>query len=613
MEEGMPPLDATLKGSKEIGFTILSMTISLAAVFIPILFMGGIVGRLFHEFAITIVAAILVSGIVSLTLTPVLSSKMLKPHGPSHDAKPGLFDKLTEHYDRSLHWVVAHRGLTLLSFVASIVITVLLYTVVPKGFISNDDTGMLSGTTEARTDISFDAMAQKQQQAIKIIADNPYVQTVIGIVPSGAANNGRLMIPLKPQEERPLAMQVLESMRKHFGQVPGLNIFVQNQPALRIGGRTSKAEFQYSLLDADMNELLEWTPKMVAALNQSDIFEDVNTDLILNNPKVRVVIDRERASALGVTATQVEEALFTAYGARQVSTIFAPTDQYAVVMELQPEYQTDPSALDRLYVRSSNNTLVPIRAVAVLKSEIGPLTISHSGQLPSSTVSFNLSPGHSLSDAVREVDRIKAELKAPDTLIGRFEGTAKAFQASLGGMGMLLLLAVATIYLVLGVLYESAIHPLTILSGLPSAGLGALLTLLIFGMDLDLYGFLGLILLIGVVKKNAIMMIDFALEAQRNQNLDPTSAILQACKLRFRPIMMTSCAALFGTLPIALGWGASGASRQPLGLAVVGGLIVSQLLTLYITPVIYIGLESLRTRWRHRRGVREAEVVPFEG
>jgi HAE1 family hydrophobic/amphiphilic exporter-1 len=422
-----------------------------------------------------------------------------------------------------------------------------------------------------------------------------------------------LLIPLKPQDERPLAMQVLEGMRRHFGEVPGLNIFVQNQPALRIGGRTSKAEFQYSLLDADMNELLEWTPKMVARLRDSAIFEDVNTDLILNNPKVRVVINRERASALGVTATQVEEALFTAYGARQVSTIFAPTDQYAVVMELLPQYQADPSALDRLYIRSSTNSLVPLRAVAVLQSEIGPLTISHSGQLPSATISFNLSPGHSLSDAVREVDNAKAQMKAPDTLIGQFEGTAKAFQASLGGMGMLLLLAVATIYLVLGVLYESAIHPLTILSGLPSAGLGALLTLLIFGMDLDLYAFLGLILLIGVVKKNAIMMIDFALDAQRQQNLDPTSAILQACKLRFRPIMMTSCAALFGTLPIALGWGASGASRQPLGLAVVGGLIVSQLLTLYITPVIYIGLEGLRSKWRHHRGVREAEVVPFEG
>jgi multidrug efflux pump subunit AcrB len=395
--------------------------------------------------------------------------------------------------------------------------------------------------------------------------------------------------------------------------VPGLNIFVQNQPALRIGGRVSKAEFQYSLLDADMNELLEWTPKMVDGLRASSIFEDVNTDLILNNPKVRVVIDRERAAALGVTANQVEEALFTAYGARQVSTILASTDQYAVIMELQPQFQTNPSALDRLYVRSSNNTLVPLRSVAVLKSEIGPLTISHAGQLPSATVSFNLSPGHSLSDAVSEVDRIKAQMDAPETLIGRFEGTAKAFQSSLGGMGMLLMLAIATIYLVLGVLYESAIHPLTILSGLPSAGLGALLTLLLFGMDLDLYAFLGLILLIGVVKKNAIMMIDFALDAQREQQMDAKSAILQACKLRFRPIMMTSCAALFGTLPIALGWGSSGASRQPLGLAVVGGLIVSQLLTLYITPVIYIGLESLRTKWRERRAGRAGGLVAAEG
>jgi HAE1 family hydrophobic/amphiphilic exporter-1 len=616
IEAGHSPLDATLLGAKEIGFTILSMTISLAAVFIPVLFMSGIVGRLFHEFAITIVAAILISGVVSLTLTPVLSSKLLKRHTPEKQAKPGLFDKTLRGYQRSLHWVVDRPRWTLFAFAASLVVTVVLYGFVPKGFISNDDTGMLVGTTEARPDISFPAMGQKQQQAIQQIGKNPHVQTVVGFVGSGgpnaAMNTGRILVALKPQEERPLAQKVLESLRPHLGGIPGLNVFVQNQPSLRIGGRVSKSEFQYTLLDADMNELLQWVPKLVAKLSEGSALQDVTTDLQLNNPKVRVDIDRDRSAALGVTANQVEDALFTAYGARQVSTIFATSDQYPVIMEMQDRFQNTPDALGLLYLRSSNGSLVPLKSVAKIENASGPLSISHAGQLPSATISFNLKPGKSLSDAVDAVSAAKLELGAPETLLGKFEGTAQAFQSSLSGMGILLLLAVATIYLVLGVLYESAIHPITILSGLPSAGLGALLTLLLFGMELDLYAFLGIILLIGVVKKNAIMMIDFALEVQRARGLDARAAILEACVLRFRPIMMTSCAALLGTLPIALGWGASGASRQSLGLAVVGGLLVSQVLTLYITPVIFMLLEN-KMQGRRERVESTAPAADPEG
>jgi len=620
MEMGKPPLQATLEGAKEIGFTIVSMTISLAAVFIPILFMGGIIGRLLHEFAVTIVAAVLVSGFVSLSLTPMLCSRMLKPHhgadsvenrhGPLYQAFERGFDATQDLYRRTLQACLAHRRLVLLAFAVILVATAWLFVSVPKGFLPNDDTGQLFVFTEADQDVGFDQMARKQQMAADVIRNDRNVQGVLSFIgvsgSSATLNLGRMIVTLKPRGERGSPEDVIQELRPKLQGIPGFKVYLQNIPIIRIGGMLTKTQYQYTLQDTDTKQLFDSVPKLVEAIARQPGFQDVTSDLLIATPQVNVRIDRDAASATGVTAAQIENALYMAFGPAQVSTIYTSIDQYWVQMQVDATKQGDPNILGHLYVHGSNGNLVPLSAVAKFDRSVGPATISHLGQVPAVTVSFNLAPGVSLSQAVERINGVVARLKLPDTIIGSFQGTAQAFQSSIAGMGLLLALAVFVIYLVLGILYESFIHPLTILSGLPTAAFGALLTLMLFRIDLNLYAMVGLIMLIGIVKKNAIMMIDFALEVERS-GVPPEKAIFEACLVRFRPIMMTTFAALFGTLPIAIGFGAGGDSRRPLGLAVVGGLLTSQVLTLYLTPVIYIYFDKLQNWLRSRRGGSELD------
>ncbi|WP_414514858.1 efflux RND transporter permease subunit [Nostoc sp. PCC 9305] len=669
MEMGESRMEAALNGSKEIGFTILSMTISLVAVFIPILFMEGILGRLFREFAVTISVAILVSGVISLSLTPMLCSRFLSP--PHHEeesegvgeqgsrgaeeqgsvgaweqmsieeilnsqspvsnsllpeeAPPSpapslqsriknfnhrlynfsenIFNVILGGYDWSLKKSLKYHRTTMVISGAILVATVYLFIIVPKGFVPNADVGQITATTQASEDISFDEMVKHQQAVAAIAYRDPNVDSINSSVgaggPNASANAGRLLIELKPRHERHLsADEVVQELRPKLSVVPGIKVFLQNPPAINVGGQQTKAQYQFTLQTPNIQELYQYAPALEEKLRSLSDLQDVNSDLQIKNPQVKVDINRNQASALGLTANQIETALSNAYGTRQVSTIYAPDSQYQVIMGVEPKYQQNANALDLLSVRAPSGQLVPLNAVATLSKDVGPLTINHKGQLASVTFSFNLKPGVSLGNVTGKIEEL-ARQTLPPTISTGFQGSAQAFQSSIQGLGLLLLVAILVIYIVLGILYENFIHPLTILSSLPSAGFGAILTLLLFQVDLNIYAFVGIILLVGIVKKNGIMMVDFAIIARQNGKT-PYEAIYEACLVRFRPIMMTTMAALMGTLPIALGLGAGADTRRPLGLAVVGGLVFSQFLTLYLTPVFYTYMESWQTKLKKR-------------
>jgi hydrophobic/amphiphilic exporter-1 (mainly G- bacteria), HAE1 family len=640
MEMGEGVMESALSGSREIGFTILSMTISLAAVFLPVFFMSGIMGRLLHEFAVVIITSILVSGVVSLTLTPMLCSRFLRPagemkHGRVYMALERFLEWMLRVYDVSLRWSLRHRVFVMVVSGIILVITVWQFAVIPKGFLPAEDRSQIFAFTEASQGISFQSMKQHQLELNKIVLNDPNRDDFFSSIGSFTASNGGIIfIHLKDRKDRPATEpaailhweqkygdvrvlgsairgvaplfahhpsidELIEEFREKFATVTGINAYMQNLPPIQVGGQLTKSQYQLALQSPDTAELYRDSLTFMREMAKLPGLQDVTTDLLIANPQVNVNIDRDKASALGVSAQQVEDALYTAYGQRQISTIYAPNDEYWVVMELEDKYQADPAALSMLYVHSSSGNLVPLNAVATLSTNLGPLSVNHLGQLPAVTLSFNLKNGVAIGDAVNSVNKLAREI-LPPTVTTEFQGTAQAFQSSLSGLGILLFMAILVIYIVLGILYESFIHPITILSGLPSAAFGALLTLQIFHLSLDLYGFVGVIMLIGIVKKNAIMMVDFAIERERHGNKTAEEAIYEGCLIRFRPIMMTTMAALMGTLPIALGSGAGADSRRPLGLAVVGGLVFSQAVTLYLTPVFYTYMDRFQT-WAENR------------
>ena len=619
IEEGERPFDAAVKGAGQIGFTIVSITFSLIAVFIPLLFMGGIVGRLFREFAVTVTVAVIMSAFVSLTLTPVMCAQFLKrqtghTRGRLDQMCEDAFEAVLRGYDRTLQWVLRHRLPTLVSTIVLIFVTGYLYVVIPKGFFPEQDTGFIFGQAEARQDISFAAMAELQDRLSAIVQKDPAVSGVVGFVGStggnSSENTARLFIQLKPFAERSAsAQEVIQRLRPAVATIPGVKFFMQAGQDINVGGRLAKTEFQYTLTSTDSEELNHWAPIIEARMAKLPELQDVTSDQQIAAPHISIDIDRDAASRLGLSLSAIDQTLYDAFGQRQVATIYSSATQYKVVLEVQPAFQSDPTSLARLYIPGPNGVQVPLSTVARFTNKVAPLTVNHQGQFPAVTISFNLAPGTALGQAVEKIQALQAELHTPITLDGSFQGTAQAFQSSLASTPLLIAAAILAVYIVLGMLYESYVHPITILSALPSAGVGALLMLMAFHYDLSVIALIGIILLIGIVKKNAIMMIDFALEAERDHGKSPLEAIHEACLLRFRPIMMTTFAALGGGLPLAIGTGAGSELRRPLGIAIVGGLLVSQWLTLYTTPVIYLYLDRF-AHWVGGRRRRPAGEIP---